>query len=61
MKKIILFTPLAILFSIFSFNTALESAGCSSHKNKNAQVECSSPDDNCDNLKFNKNSKKVDV
>ena len=61
MKKIILTTPLALLFSMFSFNANLEAAGCSSHKNKNVQVECSLKDDNCDNLKSNEKFNKVEV
>ena len=52
MKKIVLAAPLALLFSIFSLNANLEAAGCSSHKNKNVKVECSSPEENCDNKKF---------
>ena len=57
MKKIILTTPLALLFSMFIFDADLKAAGCSSHKNKNVKVECSLTDDNCDNKldkKFNK-------
>ena len=61
MKKIILTTPLALLFSLFSFNASLEAAGCSSHKNKNVQVECSLSDDNCNNNKEDKKLNKVEV
>ena len=61
MKKIILTTPLALLFSLFSFNANLEAAGCSSHKNKNVQVECSLSDDNCDNKESNKKFNKVEA
>ena len=63
MKKIILITPLALLFSMFSFIANLEAAGCSSHKNKNknAQVECSISDENCDDLKLENKFNKVDA
>ena len=61
MKKIIQATPLALLFSIFILNANLEAAGCSSHQNKKVQVECSTSDDNCDNLKSNKKFNKVDA
>jgi len=61
MKKIILVTPLSLLCGMFSFNTNIEAAGCSSHNNKNAQVECSLPDDNCDNLNANEKFNKVDA
>ncbi len=61
MKKIILTTPLALLLSTFSFNANLEAAGCSSHKNKDVQVECSLSDDNCENNKKDKNFNKVEV
>ena len=61
MKKFILTTKLALLFSLFCFNPNLEAAGCSSHKNKNVQVDCSLSDDNCDNLKSDKKFKKVDA
>jgi len=54
MKKIILTTPLALFLSVFSFNVNLEAAGCSSHKNKKVQIECSLSDDNCHNKKSNK-------
>tara|TARA_B100000963_G_scaffold354950_1_gene372338 strand:+ start:935 stop:1075 length:141 start_codon:yes stop_codon:yes gene_type:complete len=46
---------------MFSLNANLEAAGCSSHKNKNVQVECSLSDDNCDNLKSVKKFEKVEV
>ena len=63
MKKTFLITPLALLFSMFSFNAKLEAAGCSSHKNKNinAQVECSISDENCDDLKLENKFNKVDA
>ena len=61
MKKIFLITPLSLLFSMFCLNANVEAAGCSSHKNKNVQVECSTRDDNCDNNKINKKFNKVDV
>ena len=61
MKKIILIAPLTLLLSMFSFTANLESAGCSSHKNKNVKVECSLTDDNCDNTKSEKNFKKVEA
>ena len=61
MKKIIQATPLALLFSIFILNANLEAAGCSSHQNKKVQVECTTTDDNCDNLKSDKKFKKVDA
>jgi len=61
MQKIILTTPFAILFSIFSFNANLEAAGCSSHKNKNVKVECSLSDDNCDKNKLDKKFNRADV
>ena len=61
MKKIIQATPLALLFSIFILNANLEAAGCSSHQNKKVQVECSTADDNCDNLKSDKKFNKVDA
>ena len=60
MKKIILATPIALLFSMCMFNANLEAAGCRSHKNKNVKVECSISDDNCDNLKSDERFKKVD-
>ena len=59
MKKIILITPLTLLFSMFIFPANLEAAGCSSHKNKNVKVECSLSDDNCDNTKSEKKFNKV--
>ena len=61
MKTAILTTPLALLISMFSFNINLEAAGCSSHKNKNVQAECSLNDDNCDINKLDKKFNKVDV
>ena len=61
MKKFILTTPLAIMFSVFSFNANLEAAGCNSHKNKNANLECSLSDDNCDKNKLEKKYNKVDA
>ena len=63
MKKIFLTAPLTLLLSLFSFTANLEAAGCSSHKNKNknAQIECSLSDENCDNLKKDKKFNKVDV
>ena len=61
MKKIILITPLSLLLSMFSFTANLEAAGCSSHKNKNAKVECSLTDDNCDNTKSEKKFNKVEA
>ena len=61
MKKIILSTPLAILLGILSLNVNLEAAGCSSHKNKNVQIECSLSDDNCDNNKSDQNLNKVEA
>ena len=61
MKKIFLITPFTLLISMFSFTANLEAAGCSSHKNKNEKVECSSTDDNCDNTKSEKNFNKVEV
>ena len=60
MKKLILTTPLALVFSMFCFNANIEAGGCSSHKNKNVQIECSSSDDNCDNLKTDEKFNKVD-
>ena len=61
MKKFILFTPLTLLISTFSFSANLEAAGCSSHKNKNVKVECSLTDDNCDNTKSEKKFNKVEA
>ena len=61
MKKIILITPLSLLFSMFSFTANLDAAGCSSHKNKNVKVECSLTDDNCDNTKSEKKFNKVEA
>ena len=61
MKKIILFTPLTLLLSTFSFTANLEAAGCSSHRNKNVKVECSLSDEKCNNTKSEKNFKKVEV
>ena len=61
MKKIILMTPLALLLSMFSFNANLEAAGCSSHKTKKVQVECSPSDNNCDENKLDKKFNKVDA
>ena len=61
MQKIFLNTPLFFLLSIFSFTANLEAAGCSSHKNKNAKVECSISEDNCDNTKSEKKYNKVEA
>ena len=61
MKKIFLFAPLTLLFSLFGFTANLEAAGCSSHKNKNAKVECSITDDDCDKTKSEKSFKKVEA
>ena len=61
MKKIFLITPLALFFSMLSFNADLEAAGCRSHKNKNVKVECSLSDDNCDSNKLDKKINKVDA
>ena len=61
MKKFILITPLALLLSMFSASSNLEAAGCSSHKNKNVKVECSSQDDNCDNKTIEKKFDKVEA
>ena len=61
MKKIILITPLSLLFGMFCFTANLEAAGCSSHKNKNVKVECSLTDDNCDNTKLEKKFNKVEA
>jgi len=61
MKKFIFLTPLALLLSMLSFTSHLEAAGCSSHKNKNVETECSSTDNNCNKLKLDKNLNKVDV
>ena len=61
MKKFFLTTPLALILSAFSFTGNLEAAGCSSHKNKKVQAECSLSDDNCDNLKSDKKFNKVDA
>ena len=61
MKKIILTTPLALLLSMSAFIANVEAAGCSSHKNKNVKVECTSPDDDCDNKKIDKNFNKVEA
>tara|TARA_Y100000589_G_C26934281_1_gene539648 strand:+ start:218 stop:403 length:186 start_codon:yes stop_codon:yes gene_type:complete len=61
MKKFIFLTPLALLLSMLSFTSHLEAAGCSSHKNKNVETECSSTDNNCNKLKSDKNLNKVDV
>ena len=61
MKKIILITPLTILLGIGSFTANLEAAGCSSHKNKNAKVECSLTDDDCNNTKSEKSFNKVEA
>ena len=61
MKKFITLTPIALLFSMFSYSTNLEAAGCSSHKNKNVEVECSLTDNNCNKLKLDKNINKVDA
>ena len=61
MKKIILTAPLALLLSMFSFTSNLQAAGCSSHKNKNVKVECSSIDNNCDDTKLDKSQNKVEA
>ena len=61
MKKIILTAPLAFLLSMFSFTSNLEAAGCSSHKNKNIKVDCSSTDNNCDKTKSDKSFNKVEA
>ena len=39
----------------------VEAGGCSSHKNKSAQIECFSNDDDCQKIKAKKNQKKVDI
>ena len=54
MKKIILTAPFTLLISLFSYSANLEAASCSSHKNKNVKVECSSNNDNCDKTKSEK-------
>ncbi len=54
MKKIILITPIVLFISTFTFNSDLKAAGCSSHKNKRVQVECTLKDDNCESNKSNK-------
>tara|TARA_B100000575_G_C22678573_1_gene412892 strand:+ start:376 stop:561 length:186 start_codon:yes stop_codon:yes gene_type:complete len=59
MKKLFLLTPFVFLLNLFSFNGNLESASCSSHKNRNVKVECSLTDENCDNNKLDKKFKKV--
>tara|TARA_Y100001978_G_scaffold79954_1_gene71606 strand:+ start:225 stop:410 length:186 start_codon:yes stop_codon:yes gene_type:complete len=59
MKKFILFTPLTLLFSLFSFTANIEAASCSSHKNKNVKTECSLTDENCDDTKLEKKFNKV--
>ena len=61
MKKIFLITPLTLLVSMLGFTANLEAAGCSSHKNKYAKIECSLTDDNCDNRKSDNNFKKVEA
>ena len=61
MKKIFLITPLTLLVSMLGFTANLEAAGCSSHKNKNAKIECSLTDDNCDNTKSEKSLNKVEA
>ena len=61
MKKIFLITPLTLLLSMLSLNNKIEAASCSSHKNKNVQVECSLKDDNCDNIKSVEKFNKVDA
>ena len=61
MKKFILTAPIALLLGIFSFTSNLEAAGCSSHKNKNVKVECSSTDKNCDKTKSQKSLNKVEA
>ena len=61
MKKILFTTPLALLLCMLSSNADLEAAGCSSHKNKKVQIECSLPDNNCDNNKSDKNLNKVEA
>ena len=61
MKKLILTTPLVFLLSILSFTASVHAAGCSSHKNKNVETECSSTDNNCNKLNLDKNLNKVDV
>ena len=54
MKKIILTIPIVFSVSMLSINADLEAAGCSSHKNKKVQVECSLTDSNCDSKKSNR-------
>ncbi len=61
MKKFILITPLALLFSSFCFSSNLEAASCNSHKNKNFKVECSLSDDNCEKKQLDKKFTKVDA
>ena len=59
MKKFILTTPLILFFGMLCFTDSIEAAGCSSHKNKKVQVECSSKDDDCKSLKVKKNFYRV--
>tara|TARA_B100000900_G_C20247939_1_gene580750 strand:+ start:328 stop:513 length:186 start_codon:yes stop_codon:yes gene_type:complete len=61
MKKFFLISQLALLLGMLSSNANLEAAGCSNHKNKNVQIECSLSDDNCDNKKANKKFNKVEA
>ena len=61
MKKIIQTAPITLLLSMFSFTANLEAAGCSSHKMKNVEVECSLTDDNCDNTNSEKKFNKVEL
>ena len=61
MKKFFLITPLTILLGMSTFTANLEAAGCSSHKNKNVEVECSLTNDNCDNTKSEKKFNKVEA
>ena len=61
MEKIILTAPVTLLISIFCFTANLEAAGCSSHKNKKVEVECSITDDNCDKTKSVKSFNKVEA
>ena len=61
MKKIILTAPLTLLLGMLNFTANLEAAGCSSHKNKNVQVECSLSENNCDSKNSDTSSKKVEA
>ena len=61
MKKLFLITPLTIFIGMCSFTAKIDAAGCSSHKNNNAKVECSITDEDCVKTKSEKSFNKVEA